>query len=355
MSPAFRVLRTGRSTRARAGVLTTAHGEIPTPAFMPVATYGTVRGIPSHTLKDLGAGVLLMNFLHLHFYPGEEALRAAGGVQDFFSVPVPVLTDSGGYQVFSLKHMRTVREDGVTFRDPRSGRSEFLSPESVVRLQETMGVDIAMVLDLCIPVESARREHERAVDVTGRWASRALGAASRGRTLHFGIVQGGVHEDLRERSARELAALSFDGYGIGGLGLGESREETFGALKTSVGCLPPDKPRYFMGMGYPEDIREAVALGVDMFDCVLPTRNARNGQLFTSRGVLNYKNSEFRDRREPPDPTCACPTCRHYTLAYLHAMYRQGEMTASILATAHNLAYYLDFLAGIRQNIGSSF
>ena len=353
MSPAFRVLRTGRSTRARAGVLTTAHGEISTPAFMPVATYGTVRGIPSHTLKDLGAGVLLMNFLHLYFYPGVEALQKAGGVHRFFSVPVPVLTDSGGYQVFSLKHMRTVREDGVTFRDPRSGRKEFLTPESVVQLEEAMGVDIAMVLDLCIPPGSSRREHERAVDVTSHWASRSIAAASKEHTLVFGIAQGGVHDDLRERSARGLAALPFDGYGIGGLGLGENREDTFRALKTSVECLPPDKPRYFMGMGYPEDLREAVDLGVDLFDCVLPTRNARNGQLFTSRGVLNYKNSVFRDLQEPPDPECACPACRHYTLAYLHAMYRQGEMTAAILATAHNLAYYLDFLAKIRQNIAS--
>jgi queuine tRNA-ribosyltransferase len=355
VSSAFRILRTGHGSQARAGILTTAHGEIPTPAFMPVATYGTVRGIPSHTLKDLGAGVLLMNFLHLYFYPGVEALHKAGGVQTFFSVPVPVLTDSGGYQVFSLKHMRTVREGGVTFHDPRSGRKEFLSPESVVRLEETMGVDIAMVLDLCIPPESTPREHDLAVGITTLWAARSLEAASRERTLLFGIVQGGIQDDLRERSARELAAMPFDGYGIGGLGLGESREDTFRALGTSVRYLPLDKPRYFMGMGYPEDIREAVDMGVDLFDCVLPTRNARNGQLFTSRGVLNYKNSAFRDRQEPPDPECACPACRHYTLAYLHAMYRQGEMTASILATAHNLAYYLDFLAKIRQNIASSF
>ena len=355
MSPAFRVLETGRAGRARAGILQTAHGELPTPAFMPVATYGTVRGIPSHELKAFGTDVLLMNFLHLFFYPGVDVLRRAGGVREFFSVPVPVLTDSGGYQVFSLKHMRTVREDGVMFRDPRSGRKEFLSPESVVLLEEAMGVDIAMVLDLCIPPESSPREHERAVGVTTTWARRSLEAAARERTLVFGIVQGGIQDDLRERSARELAALPFDGYGIGGLGLGEERSDTFRAMETSLKHLPADKPRYLMGMGYPQDIREAVALGVDLFDCVLPTRNARNGQLFTSRGVINYKNGAYRDSAEPPDPECACPACRHYSLAYLHAMYRQGEMTAAILATMHNLTYYLDFLKKIRQNITSLF
>jgi len=290
-----------------------------------VATYGTVRGIPSHTLKDLGADVLLVNFLHLFFYPGVEALQRAGGIHRFFSIPVPVLADSGGYQVFSLKGMRKIKDDGVTFQDPRSGRKEFLSPEAVARLEEAMGLDIGMVLDLCLPPEAGKREHARAVDVTTQWAGRSLEAVSRDRMRLFGIVQGGIHDDLRKKSARELGAMPFDGYGIGGLGLGETREETFRALDVAIRNLPGDRPRYLMGMGYPEDLREAAALGVDLFDCVLPTRNARNGQLFTSRGILNYKNSEFKDRQEPPDPECACPACRHYTLAYLHTMYRQGR------------------------------
>jgi len=355
MTPAFTVLASGRSTRARTGILRTAHGEVPTPNFMPVATYGTVRGIPSHTIKDNGADLLLVNFLHLFFYPGVEVIKNAGGVHRFFSIPVPVLSDSGGYQVFSLKGMRNVKEDGVTFQDPRSGRKEFLTPESVVRLEEAMGPDIGMVLDLCLSHDAGKREHAKAADVTTRWAERSLDAASREKMLVFGIAQGGTYPDLREESAADVAGLPFDGFGIGGLGLGEAREETFKALDASVRNLPKDKPRYLMGMGYPEDMQEAVALGVDLFDCVLPTRNARNGQLFTSRGVLNYKNSAFRDKQEPPDPECACPACRHYTLAYLHTMYRQGEMTSAILATTHNLAYYLDFLKKIRQNIPSFF
>jgi queuine tRNA-ribosyltransferase len=353
MSGPFTLLGRSPGSRARRGRLRTAHGVIETPNFMPVGTYGTLRGVPSHFLPDLGAQVMLVNFLHLFFYPGPEAMERAGGVHRFFSIPVPVLADSGGYQVFSLGSHRRVREEGVPFQDPRSGRKELFTPENVARLEEAMGMDIGMVLDVCLPHDAGRRAHEKAVEVTHRWAGRALGAASRERMLSFGICQGGTFPDLRLRSAQGLSGLPFDGYGIGGLGIGEDPERTFEALGASLEGLPEDKPRYFMGMGYPEDIARAVAMGVDLFDCVLPTRNARNGQLFTSRGVLNFKRSQFREMHEPPDPACACPVCRRYTLAYLHAMFRQKEMTAAVLATIHNVAYYLDFLGKIRENTAS--
>jgi queuine tRNA-ribosyltransferase len=353
MSGPFTLLGRAPGSRARRGRLRTAHGVIETPNFMPVGTYGTLRGVPSHLLPDLGAQVMLVNFLHLFFYPGPEALERAGGVHRFFSIPVPVLADSGGYQVFSLGSHQKVREEGVLFQDPRSGRKELFTPEKVARFEEAMGMDIGMVLDVCLPHDAGRRAHERAVAVTHRWAERALGEAARERMLQFGICQGGTFPDLRLRSAQGLSGLPFDGYGVGGLGIGEDPERTFDALEASLDGLPENKPRYFMGMGYPEDIARAVDMGVDLFDCVLPTRNARNGQLFTSRGVLNFKRSPFREMDEPPDPACPCPVCRHYSLAYLHAMFRQKEMTAAVLATVHNVAYYLDFLGKIRENIAS--
>ncbi len=353
MSAPFTLLGQNGAAKGRRGCLHTAHGVIETPNFMPVGTYGTLRGVPSHLLPDLGAQVMLVNFLHLFFYPGPEALARAGGVHRFFSIPVPVLADSGGYQVFSLGSHRKVGEEGVPFQDPRSGRKELFTPEKVTQFEESMGMDIGMVLDVCLPHDAGRKAHEKAVAVTHRWAERALAAASRERMLVFGIGQGGTFPDLRRRSAEGLASLPFDGYGIGGLGIGEEPERTFEALEASLEGLPEDKPRYFMGMGYPQDIARAVAMGVDLFDCVLPTRNARNGQLFTSRGVINFKRSVFKEVHAPPDPACACPVCRHYSLAYLHAMFRQREMSAAVLATVHNVAYYLDFLAKIRENTAS--
>lgn len=351
MKKRFEVLEKSKKTKARKGVIFTKYGKIETPAFMPVATYGTVKALPSFFLKEIKANVVLMNLLHLLFYPGLEMIQKGGGIHKFFSIELPVLFDSGGYQTYSLKGHRKVEEKGVIFKDPRSGNKIVLYPENVVELEEKMGCDIGMVLDFCPPSSSFRKEIERAIEITEKWAIRSLNVWNKEKFSLFGIVQGGTNLILREKTARNLRDMDFDGFGIGGLGLGEEKESTFEALQAALENLPEEKPRYLMGFGYPEDIKRAVQLGVDLFDCVIPTRNARNGQIFTSRGIINYKSARYKDVLSPPDENCNCPTCRNYTLSYLYTMYHQREIVAYFLATLHNLNFWLDFISNLRQTI----
>lgn len=347
----FKVLEKSKKSKARRGVIITRHGEIQTPAFMPVATYGTVKALPSFLLKEVNAEIILMNLLHLLFNPSVEIIEKAGGVHNYFSIDLPVLFDSGGFQTFSLKGHRRVEEKGVIFKDPKSGRSRVLNPEGVVEMEGRMGCDIGMVLDLCPPANCSLKELEKAVEITEKWALRSLKVWEREKFSLFGIVQGGTDSFLRSKTAKNLSQMGFDGYGIGGLGLGEDRERTFEALGASIENLPEDRPRYLMGFGYPEDIKRAVEMGVDLFDCVIPTRNARNGQIFTSEGVINYKSAKYKEVFKPPDENCTCLTCKNYTLSYLYTMYHQKEIVSYFLATLHNLHFWLDFISKLRQTI----
>ncbi len=347
----FKILKKSNKTKARKGIITTKNGEIETPAFMPVATYGTVKSIPSYFLKNLNANIILMNLLHLIFKPGVELIEKSGGVHNYFSIDLPILFDSGGYQIYSLKSHRKIEEKGVLFIDPRSGKKINLKPEDVVLFEEKMGCDIGMVLDYCPHPNSSLREIEKAVSITEKWAVNSLKVWNREKFSLFGIIQGGTDLKLREKTARNLKDLDFDGFGIGGLGLGEEKEKTFEIVGAVAENLPEEKPRYLMGFGFLEDIEKAIKFGVDLFDCVIPTRNARNGQIFTSKGVINYKSSKYKEIFKPPDDNCSCPTCKNYTLSFLSTMYHQKEIVAYFLATLHNLYFYLDFISNLRQNI----
>jgi len=347
----FKVTHRHGSTRARVGELRTLHGVVQTPAFMPVGTYGVVRAVPAHILKEIGADIMLVNAYHLMLRPGLDLLGRHDGIHAFMGWKGPVLADSGGYQVFSLKDRVTISPEGCTFRDTLAGDLHTLTPEAVVTFLQTAGLDIGMVLDVCPPPDAGDQDQLRAMDLTKNWAERSINVWDPERMGLFGIVQGGGDLSRRERSASEIGSLGFSGHAIGGLGIGESPETTWSCVETCTGVLDEDRPRYLMGMGYPEDIERAVALGVDLFDCVLPTRNARNGQLFTSSGRINLKQARHLDQTGPPDPQCACPTCRHYSLGYLSYLYRIKDMGASILSSIHNLWYYLDFMKRLRHTI----
>jgi queuine tRNA-ribosyltransferase len=344
---------------ARRGRITTAHGTVDTPAFMPVATLGAVKGIAPGTLEELGARLLLANLYHLALRPGIGTIEALGGLHAFTAWPGPILTDSGGYQVFSLAARRSIDDGGVTFRSHLDGSPMRFTPESVVDMQRRLGVDVAMVLDECPPWPVTEAEAGAALDRTLAWARRAReawempssGGARPGGL--FGIVQGSGFRRLRERGAAELAALDFDGYAIGGVSVGEPEAGRRAAVEWTAPILPAAKPRYLMGVGTPEDILHAVRVGVDLFDCVLPARNARHGTLFTRSGPLRLTNARFKDDPGPPDPDCGCPTCRRVSRAFLAHLARAGEITAQVLATVHNLAFYLDFMADIREACAS--
>jgi queuine tRNA-ribosyltransferase len=340
-----------RDGRARAGRLVTPHGEVETPVFMPVATAGAVKAVPFRDLREIGAQILLANTYHLMLRPGDALVADLGGLHGFTGWERPLLTDSGGYQVFSLAALRQIDEEGVRFQSHIDGTAHLLSPERSMEIQANLGADIAMVFDECPPGDAPREAVAEAAERTTRWARRCREAHRRDDQWLFGIVQGGVHPDLRERSAREMIALEFAGYAVGGLSVGEPREARDRVLEDLEPTLPGDRPRYLMGVGTPEDIIEAVARGVDMFDCVLPTRNARNGQLFTRRGRLSIRNARFRDDPRPPDPDCPCPTCRTTSRAYLRHLHMSGEMTAASLMTTHNLFFYLDTMEALRQSI----
>jgi queuine tRNA-ribosyltransferase len=337
---------------ARRGEIVTRRGTIQTPVFMPVGTAAAVKGLTVDQLRDLGPEIILCNTYHLMLRPGVELLEQLGGVHRFMNWDRAILSDSGGYQVFSLSSIRKIREEGVEFRSHIDGAPHFLSPESSVGIQCRMGVDIAMAFDECPPAGLSHGEVEKSMELTHRWAGRSL-AARTGETALFGIVQGGVFPDLRRRSAEEIASIGFDGHAIGGLSVGEPKEAMMDTVRLTAPLLPAERPRYLMGVGTPEDLVECVAAGVDMFDCVMPTRNARNGTLFTSVGKVAIKNARYRDDDSPLDPDCGCPTCRTVSRAYLRHLYLSGEIAASVYNTIHNLFFYLDLMRRIRQSIAS--
>lgn len=348
---AFEVVARDERSDARLGRLMTPHGVVETPAFMPVGTYGTVKGLRSEELEGLGTQILLANAYHLWERPGAERIRGLGGLHRFMGWSGPILTDSGGYQVMSLADRRKIDEDGVTFRSPLDGQYRRLTPELVVDIQADLGVDIAMVLDECVASPADREVAERAVERSQRWAERSRPRADRLAGGLFGIVQGSVYPELRAAHARRLVELDFDGYAIGGLSVGEDKESTWSALEAAASELPHDCPRYVMGMGMPEDLIEGVRRGVDLFDCVIPTRHARNGVAFTSQGEVTVKHARHADDPGPLDPACPCPTCTRYSRAYLRHLKKRGEMLAGVLLTLHNLWYYLDTLRRVRQHL----
>jgi queuine tRNA-ribosyltransferase len=341
--------------RARRGRLVTPHGVVETPAFMPVGTLGAVKGLAPWTLEEVGADIMLANLYHLALRPGIDAVEELGGLHAFASWERPILTDSGGFQVFSLAHRRKIDEDGVTFRSHVDGAYVRFTPASVVDMQRRLGVDVAMVLDECPPWPAEEGEVAAAVDRTTSWARRSREAWEKrpGPGGLFAILQGGVFEHQRERAAEGIRDLGFDGYAIGGVSVGEPAQERRRTVAHAADLLPEDRPRYLMGVGHPEDILHAVSKGVDLFDCVLPARNARHGTLYTREGTIHLKNARFRRDDGPPDPECGCPTCRRVSRAFLAHLIRSNEITGHVLATVHNLWYYLDFMADIREACAS--
>ncbi len=352
----FEVLKTD-PTGARLGRLETPHGAIETPAFMPVGTAATVKGLTQETLESLGVGILLANTYHLYLRPGHERVRRLGGLHHFMSWRGAILTDSGGFQVFSMADLRDVSDEGVRFRSYLDGSEHFFTPEISVEVQAALGSDIAMVLDECIEFPASRERARQAARRTTEWALRSRRAfAERGdgeRQWQFGIVQGGVYADLRRQSADELVAMDFPGYAIGGLAVGEPHALTVEMASEATARLPADRPRYLMGVGKPEHLADYAAAGVDMMDCVLPTRNARNGCLFTHAGRLLIKRAEYAEDERPIDPECGCPVCARYSRAYLRHLYLANEMLAAILNTIHNVYFYLDRMRKIREAIQS--
>jgi len=354
MSFRFDVLKTDPSG-ARLGRLETPHGVLETPAFLPVGTLATVKGLTQEALEDLGAQILLANTYHLHLRPGEELIREMGGLHKFMSWPHPILTDSGGYQVFSLSAFRKVTDEGVTFRSHLDGSEHFLSPEKAVEIQIALGSDIMMVLDECIESSAPADRAREAVNRTLDWARRSFvhfaHRGDPGLQMLFGIVQGGAHRDLRLQCVEQLVALGFPGYAIGGLAVGEPHEVTCEITADVASRLPAERPRYLMGVGRPEQIADYVARGVDMMDCVLPTRSARHGCLFTWQGRLLIKNVRFKNDSRPIDPDCECPACRRYSRAYIRHLVMSGEMLGATLSTLHNVYFYLDIMEKIRKAI----
>ena len=352
----FRVTHTDGG--ARRGLMSTPHGDVETPAFMPVGTQGAVKGLTHRDVRDAGARILLANTYHLYLRPGDPLISRLGGLHRFIGWTGPILTDSGGFQVFSLAERRKIDENGVEFRSHLDGTSYLLTPERAVDIQANLGSDIAMVLDECPALPSTAEVIDKSLELTARWAARGRtrfvekeNGPDRLAQAQFGIVQGGTFPELRQKSAELTVSIGFDGYAIGGLSVGESNETMYQVVAQTTPLLPVNQPRYLMGVGTPLDIVEAVARGVDMFDCVLPTRNARNGQLLTSEGPLNIKNAEFAEDDGPADPACGCYTCRNFSRAYLRHLYRAGEMTGGTLNTLHNLSFYLDTMRRIREAI----
>ena len=358
---------------ARRGVLATPHGVVNTPAFMAVGTQGAVKAVTQRDLEDLGSEIVLANTYHLYLRPGADRIARLGGLHKFMGWDKPILTDSGGYQVFSLAERRTVQEQGATFRSHLDGSEHLLTPESAVDIQAQLGSDVAMVLDECLEYPASHDRARESLERTLRWAKRGRDhfVAMRSRSLgsdpreiegvrpmitnpgqaQFGIIQGGTYTDLRRRSVDETVAIGFEAYAIGGLSVGEPIAEMYDVTEETARWLPADRPRYLMGVGTPVDLVESVARGIDMFDCVLPTRNARNGQLFTSAGRLNIKNAEYAEDERPADPECTCYTCRHFSRAYLRHLFLSREMTSATLNTLHNLHFYLDTMRRLREAI----
>ncbi len=335
---------------ARAGKLDTPHGNILTPIFMPVGTLGTVKAAAPEELKALGTQILLGNTYHLHLRPGDELIHKLGGLHRFMNWDGPILTDSGGFQVFSLAKLLKREEEGVVFRSHIDGRKVKLTPESSIAIQQNLGSTIMMCFDECLELPAEREKVQRSLELTSRWATRCKDARTTDQAL-FGIIQGGGEEDLREESLQQLQEIGFDGYAIGGLSVGESNEEMYRVTRHIAPRMPSDLPRYLMGVGEPRDLLEGVEAGVDMFDCVLPTRNARNGSLFTSHGKVSIKQARFREDPKPLDPECQCNTCQHYSRAYLRHLYLSGEILGMRLNTLHNLHFFLNLMKNARNAI----
>jgi queuine tRNA-ribosyltransferase len=342
-----------RSTEcaARRGEVKTAHGVFQTPVFMPVGTQGTVKAVTPENLEEMNAGIILGNTYHLFIRPGHKLVESFGGLHKFMNWKGSILTDSGGFQIFSLKDLATITEEGAAFKSHLDGSKLFLSPEDAIHVQQSLGSDIMMCLDTCIPFPATREETVNATDLTTRWAKRCREAHTKKEQLLFGIVQGGMHHELREQHAAALIDIGFDGYAIGGLSVGEDKHMMHDMTEATAPFLPDDYPVYLMGVGTPEDLVEGVWRGVDMFDCVMPTRNARNGSLFTSKGKISIKNARFREDHAPIDSECGCYTCRNYSRAYLRHLFQAREILSYHLNTIHNLHFYLNLMADIRKAI----
>ncbi|MBF0349906.1 MAG: tRNA guanosine(34) transglycosylase Tgt [SAR324 cluster bacterium] len=335
---------------ARAGTIKTSRGIIHTPIFMPVGTLGTVKAMTPEELRDIGAEIILGNTYHLHLRPGDALIHQLGRLHQFMNWSSPILTDSGGFQVFSLAKLKKMEEAGVTFQSHIDGNTIFLSPEVSIQIQENLGSDIMMCLDECLSLPAPLKKIEESIDLTTRWAKRCKAARTSDNAL-FGIVQGGLSLELRRRSIDALTDIGFDGYALGGLSVGESKEELYHVVREVAPLLPSDHPRYLMGVGEPEDLLEAIDSGIDMFDCVMPTRNARNGSMFTSHGQISIKQAQYREDPAPLDPECGCYTCRNYSRAYLRHLYLSGEILSMRLNTYHNLYFYLSLVKHAREAI----
>jgi len=345
--------------QGRAGLLKTPHGNIETPIFMPVGTVGTVKGILPRDLADMGAQIILGNTYHLWIRPGEETLKAVGGLRKWMGWPGPLLTDSGGFQVFSLSKIRKIKENGVEFRNHLDGSKLFMSPEKSIEIQEAIASTIMMVLDVCPALPAERPQLQEAIDISTRWAERCLQHRSPDAGALFGIVQGGLDRDLRLKHIEVLTSMratdregklhEFDGIALGGFSVGEKPEDMYPVLNDIVPHMPTDKPRYLMGVGTPRDLLEGVAAGIDMFDCVLPSRNARNGTLYTSDGAVRIRNQRYQKDTSPLDPRCSCYTCKNFTKSYLRHLHQCNEITASILSTIHNLHYFISLMRDARK------
>jgi queuine tRNA-ribosyltransferase len=340
--------------KARRGRLKFPRGTVETPAFMPVGTYGTVKGMTPRDIKDIGAQIILGNTFHLMLRPGTEVVKAHGDLHDFMQWDGPILTDSGGFQVFSLGKLRKITEAGVTFKSPINGSSVFLDPETSMQVQRDLGSDIVMIFDECTPYPASTDQARQSMELSLRWAARSKAAHGDSPSALFGIVQGGMYEHLRSESLQGLVDIGFDGYAIGGLSVGEPKEDMLRILDHIAPEMPADKPRYLMGVGKPADLVEAVRRGVDMFDCVLPSRNARNAHLFTREGVIKLRNAKYREDTRPLDDACTCYTCQNFSRSYLHHLDKCNEMLGAQLNTIHNLHYYQDLMADMRAALSNN-
>ena len=340
-----------RETKARSATLKTTHGVVETPIFMPVGTVGSVKTMTPHEVEECGASIILGNTYHLYLRPGIEVLKKFGGLHNFMSWNKNILTDSGGFQVFSLSELRDISEEGVYFKSHLDGKRFFMSPEMSMDIQRCIGSDIVMAFDECVSCDLERSYFEKSVNLTTSWAKRCKGVALDSHQSLFGIIQGGIHKDLRKRSAGEITDIGFDGYAIGGLSVGETTAQMYEITDYTTDYLPKNAPRYLMGVGTPEDILNCIGNGIDMFDCVMPTRNARNGMLFTSRGKLHIKRKQWEFSDTPIDSECQCYTCRNFSKGYLRHLYKSGEILAFRLNTIHNINFYLSLVKGARNAI----
>ena len=336
---------------ARRGELTFPRGKVQTPAFMPVGTYGTVKGMSPRDISEIGAEIILGNTFHLMLRPGAEVVKQHGDLHDFINWQGPILTDSGGFQVFSLGAMRKITEEGVTFKSPIDGSAVYIDPEKSMQVQRDLGSDVVMIFDECTPYPATEQQADDSMQLSLRWAKRSKDAHGDNPSALFGIVQGGMYEQLRDQSLAGLVEIDFDGYAIGGLSVGEPKEDMIRILDHLASTMPSDKPRYLMGVGKPADLVEGVRRGIDMFDCVMPTRNARNGHLFTSQGVVKIRNAKYRNDTSPLDSECDCYTCQNFSRGYLHHLEKCGEMLGAQLNTIHNLRYYQKLMQDLRNAI----